>query len=734
MKPDRGETGEQPSAGAGAPARAWQSAFLRRFVGREDELDRFRVLLEEPSDPAAVPDDRTSPVAVLALHGPGGIGKTTLLRRFAVEAEQRGRHVVEVDAERTEPTERAFAAAADVAGTGRLVLLVDAADHLGSLENWFRDRFLTRLAPGSLVVLAGRRPPSLRWRTDPAWYDTLRVVPLEGLSPAGSARLLRDTTTGPTADWAARLAFADGHPLALRLVGSDRGDGPPGEWQPSPHVVEDLLNRVVGPVPSPVHRRALEICAHLTEVTEDLLRVLLPDHAHEMFDWMRRQPYATSHRNGLRLLPVVVRALDRDLRWRAPDSYLSMHKAVRAHLHHLLRSRPEPASLRAAAAYNHIQTGGRWLPGFDWSDRDDRVRETTCDAEDVPPVRALMREELGAESEAALDFWLHRRPGGFRVYRSVRSGEVVGFLGLLNFDRWDAVETAIDPVVASVRDHVEAGRELRPGRRVQLVRFLLVRRRSADRPAALAGMLARITRELLSEDRLEWTFHASGPDDWTARLLKFADFRRLPRGPLLAERAVTLFGRDWGAMGVSEWSDLLDDRMLFGLRTSGITSLPRTSVLSKASFDRAVHDALRAWHQRERLTANPLLHAAFVASRSGDPEDNLRTLILRAIEAIDQDPKAKLQKAAVRETYVEGGSTQQAVARELSLSFSTYRRYLKQGIARVSWQLWKQELTQAALAATSSWTAPCPPGHRDRPAPAQPIRAVSGRDSAVKGE
>ncbi|MFI5821290.1 hypothetical protein ACIA8I_19630 [Streptomyces rishiriensis] len=147
-----------------------------------------------------------------------------------------------------------------------------------------------------------------------------------------------------------------------------------------------------------------------------------------------------------------------------------------------------------------------------------------------------------------------------------------------------------------------------------------------------------------------------------------------------------------------------------------------------------MHDALRAWHQRERLAANPLLHAAFVASRSGAPEDSLRTAILRAIETIDQDPKEKLQKAAVRETYVEGGGTQQAVARELSLSFSTYRRYLKRGIARVSWQLWKQELTQAALAATSSWTAPCPPGHRDRPAPAQPIRAVSGSDSAVKVE
>ncbi len=98
---------------------------------------------------------------------------------------------------------------------------------------------------------------------------------------------------------------------------------------------------------------------------------------------------------------------------------------------------------------------------------------------------------------------------------------------------------------------------------------------------------------------------------------------------------------------MSEWCDLLDDHMLFGPRAPGITGLPHTTVLSRAAFDRAVHDVLRDWHQRERLAGNPLLHAAFVARPSGDPEENLRRLVLRAIESIDQDPRAKGQRAAV---------------------------------------------------------------------------------------
>ncbi|MFE2422756.1 AAA family ATPase [Streptomyces hokutonensis] len=691
-----------------APVRDREATFLRGFIGRENELALFRAELDRP--PETVP--------VFALHGPSGIGKTQLLRRFAIEARRRGRDVVEVDAARTELTEDAFALAADVPRAGRPVLLVDGSDRLGPLEDWFRDRFLTGLPPGSLVVLAGREPPALRWRTDPAWSDTLRVACLDRLSRAESGRLLRDAAPGRITSRSARLAFAAGHPLALRLAAGDRGARPGDDWQPTPEVVAELLDHVVGPVPSPLHRQALEICAHVPETTEELLRAFLPEQVHEVFDWLRRSSYTTSGSAGLRLLPVIAEALDRDLRWRAPDAYLSLHKALRAHLQTLIRTRPEPVSLRAARAFNHIQTRGRGFSGRGLDEHADpgceAVYETTCDAEALPAVRDLAHEQLGAEGVEAVDFWLHRQPRGFRLYRSARTGEVVGVLGLLTVDRWDAVETAIDPVVAVVREHVESHRELRPGQRVNLVRFALLRRRPHGLLSTTTAMLARVTRELHVQDRLAWTFHVRGGDGSDC-LPEYADFRRLPSGPQLAAQRVTLFGHDWGTTGMSEWCDLLDDRMFFGLGTPGITRPLRTTVLSRAAFDQAVHEVLRVWHQRERLAANPLLHAAFVVRRSGDPEENLRRLVVRAIEAIDQDPKAKGQRAAVWATYVKGGSTQQAVARELALSFSTYRRYLKRGLERVCWHLWEQEVTYAAQMAVPSFGAVPgrPPGDRD---------------------
>ncbi|MGP4046679.1 hypothetical protein [Streptomyces sp. 2A115] len=55
----------------------------------------------------ALSGDAKAPV-VLYVHGPGGIGKSTLLRRLAAEARTAGRSAVEVDGRLDEPTTEAF--------------------------------------------------------------------------------------------------------------------------------------------------------------------------------------------------------------------------------------------------------------------------------------------------------------------------------------------------------------------------------------------------------------------------------------------------------------------------------------------------------------------------------------------------------------------------------------------------------------------------------------------------
>src|SRR3712207_4966651 len=129
-----------------------EAARSRAFVGRAAEVELFRQALEA-ADP---------PFSLLWLHGPGGIWKSTLVRRLAEEAARAGHVPTIVDARSLEANPEGVRAA--LTGTpggpgGRLVLMLDTAEALSSLDGWLREDFLPGLPQGSLVVVAGRYPP-----------------------------------------------------------------------------------------------------------------------------------------------------------------------------------------------------------------------------------------------------------------------------------------------------------------------------------------------------------------------------------------------------------------------------------------------------------------------------------------------------------------------------------------------------------------------------------------------
>jgi hypothetical protein len=158
----------------------------RRFVGRAAELELFAARLQLPA-PGETADDSFS---VLWIHGPGGIGKSTLLTAYAETAGDAGFTVAHVDGGRIRPTPAGIQAAVseslpspeDDLGPDRTVVIIDAAERLEPAESWLRDEFLPSLPAETLVVIAGRRPPGEGWRSDPGWRELLRVVSLRNLS------------------------------------------------------------------------------------------------------------------------------------------------------------------------------------------------------------------------------------------------------------------------------------------------------------------------------------------------------------------------------------------------------------------------------------------------------------------------------------------------------------------------------------------------------------------------
>src|SRR3712207_276471 len=129
------------------------------FVGRDHELAEFTALVRALDH-----------AAVVVVYGPGGIGKSTLPRQFADRCRLLGATCLSLDARDLPPTAEALAAALapvlDVDAEAKTVVLIDSYELLAELDGYLRDQLAPQLPANVVLVLAGRSPPSVGWRTE----------------------------------------------------------------------------------------------------------------------------------------------------------------------------------------------------------------------------------------------------------------------------------------------------------------------------------------------------------------------------------------------------------------------------------------------------------------------------------------------------------------------------------------------------------------------------------------
>ena len=355
------------------------------FVDREHELERYC---------AAVASD-TWPWQVILLHGPGGLGKTTLLHQFRNVAEEADPPIPVgwVDCRRVQPEPDAVRAAVCrslgiegeapldklVARTDRFVVIFDTWDRMAALEPWFRDDFLPALPVGCLTILAGRNAPSPDWRRDPGWRELCEQIALRFLSRADAHTYLARRQV-PEIHRQAIIEFTLGHPLALSLAAATCLQQPDAAFQPasSPDLVAAVLGLFVEDVPSPAHRAALEISALVHTTTEDLLTAVLPFAGHtdatgaapeaasapELFSWLRDLSMVESGPRGLFPHDLARRTLMTELRWRGLPSCLHMRASstgTGCRARRVLRSSACWTTLSSCTA--RIRSCGRSLTG-----------------------------------------------------------------------------------------------------------------------------------------------------------------------------------------------------------------------------------------------------------------------------------------------------------------------------------------------------------------------------------
>jgi DNA-binding CsgD family transcriptional regulator len=536
----------------GSVAERLAAAAARELIGRVNERCRLAALLK-PGGPAAV-----------FVHGPGGIGKTTLVTGTLRSLELT---TFALDGRRVEPTvpgalaaiggvlgvpaPSSVAAAVElIAAASTDVLLIDSFERLNLLDGWIRNELARALPASVTVLLVGRRGPNDAWRTAPGWRTLLAELAVGPMSDADVGLLLAAHGVGE--EPAERIrAFARGYPLAAVLAAealARRPELPLGSGAPA-DVIEELFTVMLDDLPSD-ERATVEAAAVLRRVTLPLLAAVVDDgDVERAWQTLRRLPFTTTTASGLEIsgvaAPVLLEALElRDprrvaaLRVRAARTILDSLSAgpdwqSTADLLHLVQN---PLIRHAYAPPGRLQHPA------------ERAR-----TEDRAEIVAITERFAGQDSARLAQSWWEAHRQAFSVVRGP-AGQVAGFsvTAALDFPVNRAHSLSEDPAIRATAGHLRRY-PMPASAQAVLFRWALGSRygeRFSPEVATLVIDLKRTYLELRAVLRRVYTVVADWPA--AAPVLQVMGFDALEE-LRVGTRQFTLACLDFGAGGVDAW-------------------------------------------------------------------------------------------------------------------------------------------------------------------------------------
>lgn len=343
-----------------------------RFTGRGNEIAFLDQCLDSDDPPASV----------VHICGPGGIGKSALLREVARHARDRGISVVTIDGRELGPAPGTLELALREASKhDRLLVLLDSYERMTALDSQLRHELLPELPDRAVVVIAGRGTPDPGWFTG-GWEALTARLELGGLPPREARRLLAargltDNRVSAIVDWAA------GSPLALALA-AEAAVADPG-WNAAtapgrPDILRSLLNRLVETELHGLRPSALGIAVVARTTTPELLRAVLPgEDADLSYRQLSELTITDELGTGIALHDLARKALLADLRLRNPV----LERDVRQRIADYLYTRGMAGDLTMMIDMAHLVENPLLRWGFGWdgnvSFRIDSVRAGDAD-------------------------------------------------------------------------------------------------------------------------------------------------------------------------------------------------------------------------------------------------------------------------------------------------------------------------------------------------------------------
>jgi hypothetical protein len=617
------------------------AARVDAFVGRSTEVAVFRSALSGHTA-----------LRVLLVHGPGGIGKTTLLDQFRIRARHDGRTVVALDARDIDCSPEGFRGAFDAARdqdrtADRFVLLVDGYDRLIALDDWIRQAFIPSLPSDCVVVLVSRDPPAAPWRTDPGWRALAGVCRLGPLDEAESIDLLTRFAVPPNLH--PRLtALGRGHPLTLALLADTAvTGGVPDSLADAPDLVAALASQVVGEAPDEAHALGYALCALAWITTEDLLRNAVGDRAPQVWTWLEHRPFITRGIDGLYPHDLVRDVLEADLRRRSPDTYRRVRRII--HLQAIAALRGSDPGQRQLWAHQKLYLHRRSpLSGSFWALRD-RGSAAVLPGRpgDHPDVLDLVERFDGPANARLAARWLEAQPENLSVVRSPAG--IAGFLLQVVYPT-DPALIDDDPIARTAIDVATRISPARPGEQISIGRFNAGQvDYQRDAYAVLTGCIGSTIMWLTRP--LAWSFVASADPEFWGPCFEYLELNTRVCTSFDG-REYTLFGIDWRRLPIDDWLELMSEREVTGAAGPIPADLLRPAPLPRAQFDDAIRAALRELTSPERLRGNPLTRSRLVSGRTGDPAARLRQAVLAGIARTGGQPRTATLPRVLDRTFV----------------------------------------------------------------------------------
>lgn len=422
------------------------------FVGRSAELATLRAALGRDG------------AHVVHVHGIAGIGKSTLLERFVIDAHALGAVVVRLDCRRMEPTETGFlhalceaiggesgidAVARRLNTLGAMVLLtLDTYEVFRLMDTWLRQVFVPALTDNVRMMFFGRERPFTAWHALPGGPRMVQSISLEPLDEQEAVALL--SRLGVNAGDAARLTrFTHGHPLALRLAAAAREERPEFalEQVPLQHALDELTRMFLADVRDAATRRIIEGVSVARRTTIPLLRSLFPEFApQDAFNRLQHLPFVDGANDGLVIHDAVRGAIARSLRARDPGRYLDHQRAA----WRLLRTEAQTASRselwRYTADILYLIENPVVREAFFPSGTQQLAVEPARPQDDEGVTRIIRGNEGPRGADLLLGWW-QRMPESFSVTRG-RDGAVVGVCCKLPSDGVDPALLEDDPLTS----------------------------------------------------------------------------------------------------------------------------------------------------------------------------------------------------------------------------------------------------------------------------------------------